>query len=324
MSWLKGKNVMVTGCTSGIGQGIVRKIAMLEPKCIFLVARSQSKADAMQAELTATGIKSEILIGDQALASGNVAIAQKMLHMSQPLDALISNAGIWTALTDERTETAEGLEVHFATNYFSMVVLLKQLQPLIEKCKTRVLVTGSFTSMMDPAPQQTFPQGVCDFDNLQGEKGVFAMNSFAYAHSKLLQYMWLKKFAEVAGASGAIIGAFDPGQVHSSNDVYKAMEAMLGKGGMSCMMCVMGTRLPPAAAEIAVWALEDAQMNGKLLDCNIFGNPKKVDPVPLGTYHFSDTPFSKATFKHSSSIEDPAQVERLWNITEALYAKLVK
>ena len=106
-SWLKGKNVMVTGCTAGIGQAIVRKIATLEPKCIFLAARSQSKAEAMQAELTSAGVKSEILIGDQALASGNVAIARNMLNTSQPLDALISNAGIWTALTDERTETAE-------------------------------------------------------------------------------------------------------------------------------------------------------------------------------------------------------------------------
>ena len=82
----------------------------------------------MQTELTALGVESKILIGDQALASGNVSIAKQMLAMKVPLDAIVSNAGVWTALSEERSETSEGLETHFATNYFSMVVLLKQLQ----------------------------------------------------------------------------------------------------------------------------------------------------------------------------------------------------
>ena len=41
-SWLKGKNIMITGCTAGIGQAAARSIATLQPKCDLQQTRHAS------------------------------------------------------------------------------------------------------------------------------------------------------------------------------------------------------------------------------------------------------------------------------------------
>merc|ERR1712226_1012289 len=91
------------------------------------------------------------------------------------------------------------LETHFMTNYLSMCSLIKALQPLMEESATtgpsRIVVTGSFTSV-------SIAKGRVDLDNLQmqktdkGANHVGVPNDMAYAQSKLLQYMWCKKFAQ--------------------------------------------------------------------------------------------------------------------------------
>jgi len=56
--FVKGKNVMVTGCTSGIGMAATLLLADAVPKCIYIACRSQSKGESLQAELTGKGVTS--------------------------------------------------------------------------------------------------------------------------------------------------------------------------------------------------------------------------------------------------------------------------
>merc|ERR1719409_2281828 len=117
------------------------------------------------------------------------------------------------------------LEQHFMTNYLSMVVLIKALQPLLEQsAPSRIVITGSFTHI-------DIAKGKANLDNLQYEddkvssgKGM-PPNDLAYAQSKLLQYMWAKKFASKVGSDVAVM-VYDPGQCETNNDVYKVMKSM--------------------------------------------------------------------------------------------------
>ena len=126
-SWLKDKNIMITGCAAGIGQDAARSIATLRPKCMYLVARSESKAKAMQTEeLAALGVKSEILIGDQGLVSGNKANAcgencalssrleEKLKSISSFVRYTLARRMLWClcVCAPECTPSVSGCEFH--------------------------------------------------------------------------------------------------------------------------------------------------------------------------------------------------------------------
>lgn len=317
-SYVKGKYCLVTGCTSGIGMAATKLLAEQKPAGIYLAVRSQSKGEALKKELAELGVMSEILLGDVSTTAGCLAVAKAMKGTGKPLDVLMSNAGIWNASREAAVKpqmSKDGFEAHFATNYMSMVLLLTELKPLIDKSKTRVVVTGSFTSF-------TIAKGIVDFDNLQGEKKTTASmpNDVLYAQSKLLQYMWARKFATTV-SSGASIVVFDPGACVTNVEIYDFV-----KKNMACLFPVMkkmmGMREPVGGAQVGMWAMDSPEagpsINGMAVDWGTYGAPKKVDPVTLSSGIFP-------TYKKSApSLVDEAQVEKLWALTEELRIKTTK
>ena len=138
---------------------------------------------------------------------------------------------------------------------------------------------------------------------------------------RLLQYMWAKKFAALVGPKGVSVAVFDPGQVYTHNELYDVLKK-LTKCLFPCMLYMMGTRMPEAIPQIVLWALADGT-NGMAIDANTFNAPLERPPVPLGTFPgIQTTAYSKPTPLHSTSVEDPDQVERLWDITEEIRKKL--
>jgi hypothetical protein len=132
----------------------------------------------------------------------------------------------------------------------------------------------------------------------------------AYAQTKLLQYMWAKKFATTLGPKVALM-VYNPGQCESNSKAPKILKKLIGEYGESLFNSISGLRKPEDGATVALWCADSpdaASANGKYVDFGTLGPPKIGLPCELG--------FSPSHGASSSSIMDPKQVEDLWTLTQ--------
>lgn len=191
-----------------------------------------------------------------------------------------------------------------------MVILCTTLKPLLEQsAPSRVVITGSFTHM-------DIANGKANLDDLQfvdAKVTKRVANDLTYAQSKLLQYMWVKKFATTLSREVSAM-VYDPGQCETNNDVYTVMKNMT-RCCFPLVKCFMGTREPETGATVALWCADSpdgAVANGKYVDFGIYGKLKMNPLCDLG--------FSPTHNRSAESIMDPAQVDRLWSLTKSLLA----
>ena len=337
--FVKGRNVLVTGCTHGIGEQICHQLAAAGAAKVFLGCRNGDLGQQLAAALEAKGAQAQVVLGDLATVAGAVSMARQVLATEEPVHVLVSNAGTWEALRNERVTTADELEVHFAVNYLSTPVLVKALLPLLKKSKTRVLVCGSFTAV-------DMAQGVVRNWDLQSASdpawvhrgapipGVY--NAAAYAQSKLLLYMWAKRAAEELRGTGVTLNIFEPGGCQTNNDIYHFMAAKFGRA-FSLMKALMGTRTAADGARPATWladAPEAAGLHGMHVQWKRFyGLDPRQAPVPIGVspWWTNSPPWRRwplslvfgAANHWAPSVADPAEVDRLSEATEELCARLM-
>ena len=90
---MRGKRVLVTGATTGIGR--VTAVALGRAGAeVLLVARDREKADATLAELKAAGAPpAHALMADLSLMSSVRALAGEVRTRFDRIDVLVNNAG---------------------------------------------------------------------------------------------------------------------------------------------------------------------------------------------------------------------------------------
>lgn len=88
---LKGRRALVTGSTSGIGEGIAHALAM-EGASVIIHGRSGDRAQAVQAAIFAAGGLCETVLGDLSIAREAERVAQEVLAHGE-VDILINNSG---------------------------------------------------------------------------------------------------------------------------------------------------------------------------------------------------------------------------------------
>lgn len=317
--FVTGKNVLITGCTSGIGEALVHLVADLKPNKIFLACQSQSKGEALQEQLQCKNVQSHILLGDMGNMAGAQRIADAMLATNEPLHVLVWNAILWEALQNRNFKVSVIRQEHqepgfmscFITNYLSMVILCTTLKPLLEKnSPSRIVVTGCSTHM-DVAngkarlDEQIFNPHMQDFKAID-----LPAKHEAYAQTKLLQYMWVKKFAATVGPNVAVM-VYNPGRCETDNSAQIVAKKMIGTYGESLCSYFTGIRKPEVGALVALWCVDSpdgASANGKYIDFGILGPLKMNPPCELG--------FSPSHNEFACSIMDGKQVERLWTLTQ--------
>src|ERR1700760_1253429 len=112
MSSLKGKSVIVTGATKGIGKGIARVFARDGGARVLIVSRHQGEADAVAKELGngASGFAADVTKPEQM-----AAMAKAATERHGGLDVLCANAGVFPQVKLEEM-TAQQWDDTFAVN----------------------------------------------------------------------------------------------------------------------------------------------------------------------------------------------------------------
>ena len=131
---MKGKTVVITGGTSGIGEVAAEALAQMGAR-IILVARNRSRADATLARLRrrGPGAAHSTYLADLTRLAEMKRVAAEIANREPPIDILINNAG---ALFGTRRLTEDGLEYTFALNHMSYFVVTEGL-------RERLLASGT-------------------------------------------------------------------------------------------------------------------------------------------------------------------------------------
>jgi NAD(P)-dependent dehydrogenase (short-subunit alcohol dehydrogenase family) len=197
---MKGKVVVITGATSGIGEIAAQRLAGMGAR-IVLVARDAARGQKTLTRLPGigTGVAHSIYYGDLSRISESKRVAAEIAAAEPHIDVLINNAG---ALFSTRRLTSDNLEETFATNHMAYFVLTLGLKAnLLAAAPARVVSTAS-----DAHKGYTL-----DFDDLQAAKGYSAIR--AYGRSKLCNILFTRELARRWSGTGVTANCLHPGFV---------------------------------------------------------------------------------------------------------------
>ena len=199
---MKGRVVLITGATRGIGRAGAEAMATLGAELI-LVGRDEKRLQETQTVCLAKGASGvRTYRADLSLRKAVADLAHRVTAYEPSLDILWNNAGGWFA---ERLLTSEGYEMTWAMNHLAYFDLTQLLFPLLEKSDDpRVLCTAS----------EAHRWGKMKWDNLQGEKKWDGW--WAYCNSKLANLLYVAEQGRRLGDSKIRICAVHPGLVNSA------------------------------------------------------------------------------------------------------------
>ena len=129
---LRGKRVLVTGVSAGIGVETARTLAAHGAQVVG-AARDPSKAKrATQQVLTdaANGGSLELIELDLASLASVRACAEALLAQDKRFDLVIANAGVMACPFGH---TADGFETQFGTNHLGHFLLVNKISPLLAR-----------------------------------------------------------------------------------------------------------------------------------------------------------------------------------------------
>ena len=145
MNKLKGKIVVITGASSGIGRSTVLEFAKQEVKAIILVSRNKERLSQVESELSGKS-ESMIFACDISNNSEVLKMARKVLSVYDTVDILVNNAGIGI-LGKVASQSIEELELITKTNYFGMIYCTKAfLNSMLRKKNGHIINVASLAA----------------------------------------------------------------------------------------------------------------------------------------------------------------------------------
>jgi NAD(P)-dependent dehydrogenase (short-subunit alcohol dehydrogenase family) len=254
---MRGKRVLVTGATTGIGRVTAVELGRAGAE-VILVARDRKKADETLAELAQAGAPpAHALLADLSLMSSVRTLAAEVRGKFDRIDVLVNNAG---AIFGTRALTAEGFERTFALNHLSYFLLTNLLVDLIPS-------GGRIVNVSSDAHR---PAKV-DFDDLQLERRYTAFG--AYCLSKLMNLLFTFELARRVSARGITANAAHPGPVatnfgRSNRGFFGALFALAGPFMLT----------PEKGARTQIWLASSPEVEG--VTGKYFAKRKEKKPSP--------------------------------------------
>jgi NAD(P)-dependent dehydrogenase (short-subunit alcohol dehydrogenase family) len=249
---LRGKTVLVTGCSSGLGLETIRVLAMRGAR-VLGTARTVEKARAACESVGGAAVPLACELSDPASVRGCVDAVRRS---GDRLDALVCNAGIMALARPER---AYGVELQLFTNHVGHFLLVTGLLDRLAD-DGRVVVLSS-------AAHSRAPREGIRFDDLAAEKSYAPWTH--YGQSKLANVLFAKELARRLAGTRRTATAVHPGVIRTN----------LGRHMSPIARAVFGLAVPlflksvEQGAATQVWAAVHpaaATLSGAYLaDCNV-------------------------------------------------------
>jgi len=205
VAWdIRGKTVLVTGATSGIGLEASVALARQGAR-VIMVGRNQAKTEAARADVASRSGSKEVssLLADFASQASVRALADAVRSRADRLDVLVNNAG---GVNKARTVTADGIETTFAVNHLGYFLLTNLLLDLVVKSAPARVVTVASVGHR---------RGTLDFEDLGFERGGYSIMR-AYSRSKLANILFANELARRRAGSGVTSNSLHPGSVDTN------------------------------------------------------------------------------------------------------------
>lgn len=196
---MRGRTVVVTGASSGLGKATATGLARLGAT-VHLVARNPDKGDDALAEVRAAVPGAEVLLHrcDVSDFASVRAFATALRRSVEQVDVLVHNAGV---MPPERTETSDGHELAIETHVLGPVLMTELLRPALAAAGTSRVVVVSSGGMY---AQRLHPE---DPEFRGGTYGGTA----AYARTKRMQVALAPLMQERWAADGIAVHTMHPG-----------------------------------------------------------------------------------------------------------------
>ena len=138
---LRGKRVLVTGASSGIGRELAIQLADAGAKLV-LAARRGDKLDQLAAEIKSAGGTAFGCVADVTLAKNRTNLLAECQTYLGGLDILINNAGVGAmGRFDEATE--QRLRQVFEVNFFALAEMTREALPMLRAGDDSLIVNIS-------------------------------------------------------------------------------------------------------------------------------------------------------------------------------------
>ncbi len=175
---LKGKIVLVTGSTDGVGRLVACRLAAVGAR-VLIHGRNGDRGEQVLGQIRAAALGSAVFLRADFSSLAEVRrLADVVRQECDRLDVLINNAGIGSGGSAGKRETSQdGYELRFAVNYLAGFLLTELLLPLMMINKRARIVNVS-----------SLGQHPIDFDDVMLTRGY--TGGRAYAQSKLAQIMF--------------------------------------------------------------------------------------------------------------------------------------
>jgi retinol dehydrogenase-12 len=276
MASMDGRVALVTGAASGIGKATSIGLAREGATVVLLVRNAERGAQALgDVRAGVPNPKLEILECDLASQASIRDAARRFLVGHDRLDVLVNAAGVFVK---EKTLTADGIELTFATNYLSYFLLTRELLPLLRSsAPARVVNVAS-----------KYGRTRIDFADLQ-KLGTRYSYLRSTPQTMLARVLFTQELANRLEGTGVVANAVHPGLVAKTRLLQDT------RGPFKWLTDTFG-HTPEEGADTVLWlaaAPETATVTGKM-----FAKRREISTPGQGS--------------------DPAARKRLWDESEKL------
>jgi NAD(P)-dependent dehydrogenase (short-subunit alcohol dehydrogenase family) len=205
---LKGKRILVTGVSAGLGVETARSLAAHGAQVVG-AARDLNKAEGattqVRKDAAANGGSFELIELDLANLNRVRACAHGLLAKGEPFDVVIANAGV---MATPFGHTADGFETQFGTNHLGHFVLVNRIASLIRDGGRLINLSSS-----------GHRYGNVDLDDPNFERTPYEP-FVAYGRSKTANILFAVAFDERHRSRGIRAAAVHPGGIHTELGRY--------------------------------------------------------------------------------------------------------
>ncbi len=286
---LKGKRIIITGASHGIGFEAARVLASKGADIVMAVRNTEKGEKAASKIATVNGHKPvSVMHLDLADLESVRKFADDFLTRYDRLDVLINNAGV---MIPPYKRTKDGFELQFGTNYLGHYALTALLLPLLQATPlSRVVSLSSIAAR----------RAKIHFDNLDGSKGYSPMKF--YRQSKLANLLFALELQNKLERSGSstISVACHPG-ISATNLLSRGSGRETGKL-MKMLMRIVAQTAENGALPTLYAATHPDLRGGEFIGPDGPGNTKGY---PVLT-------------NDSARLYNPDLAAKLWEVSETL------